>query len=84
MRVYPCKKVTPQRFYLDEIWPGKPGDPCRPPILVLRKRVRLGIHPKIVYFGVLFPNTMSDLYKIAERYCHLLNVLYKPCKRGRK
>lgn len=83
MRVYPCKKVTPQRFYLDEIWPEGFGNPNYLPYLVIRKRWFLGFGPKIVDFGVLVGDYLRT-YAIAERYCHLLNVLYKPRKRGRK
>lgn len=82
MCVYPCKKVTPQKFFLDEIWPEGFGNLDYPPYLVIRKRWFLGFGPKIVDFGLL---PFDDLtYRIAERYCHLLNLLYKPRKRFRK
>lgn len=83
MRVYPCKKVIPQRFYLDEIWSEGVGNPNYPLHLVIRKRWFLGFDPKIVEFGVLVGDYRCT-YAIAERYCHLLNVLYRPRKRGRK
>lgn len=80
MRVYPRKKVTSQKFYLDEIWPEGYGNPLYPPYLVIRKRWFLGFGPKIVDFELLSFDYLTT-YRIAERYCHLLNLLYKPRKR---
>ena len=70
------RKTQPVKtfFYLKEIWIEGWGNPNYPPYLVIKKRVLGPFGKTVVDFGILNERNCIEIYAIAERYCHLLNI----------
>lgn len=66
-------------FYLEEVWIEGHYNMDFPPFLVLRKRTWWIFYKTIVDFGILDVDEKRyiKINKTADRYCHLLNLLYK-------